>query len=377
MSIARLPKPIYIARPTALHRLVNTLMGQRVVAVDTESNSLHAFREQVCLIQISTPQNDYLIDPLALNDLQPLAPFFSSNKIKKIFHAAEYDIICLKRDFGYEIKNLFDTMIAARILSREAIGLGAIIKDEFGVEVDKRFQRANWGRRPLPEQMLAYAQLDTHFLIQIRQRFEQELKARKLWSLALEDFKRLYYVSTHSTNHRPPDCWRIRGAHDIPPQNAAVLQELCNYRKQVAQSIDRPLFKVLGNQTLLTLAVNCPRDEGALRGIPGMSQRQIERHGQGILTAIRHGLEKEPLFPPKPPRPNDAFLARLEDLRSWRKEAARQMGVKSDVVLPRDLMIALAEANPRDSRSLAKVLHEVPWRLEHFGSQILAVLQKS
>src|SRR3972149_9442107 len=144
-----LPEAILITRPADLHQMVDTLSSQPIVAVDTESNSLHAFREQVCLLQFSSPQADYLVDPLALKDLSALAPIFVDEKIEKIFHAAEYDLICLRRDFGFKFLSLFDTMQAARILGYPAVGLDRLLGDKFGVKMDKRHQKADWAARPL------------------------------------------------------------------------------------------------------------------------------------------------------------------------------------------------------------------------------------
>ena len=141
--------PIMIAQPESLWRLANKLSAESLLAVDTESNSLYAYREQVCLIQFSTNEQDYLIDPLVLDDLSPLAQLFANPGIEKIFHAAEYDLICLKRDFGFTVNNIFDTMMAARVLGRNAVGLATILEVEFNVHVDKRCQRADWGQRPL------------------------------------------------------------------------------------------------------------------------------------------------------------------------------------------------------------------------------------
>lgn len=377
MTPANLPAPIFIARPAALQRLANSLINEPIVAVDTESNSLYAYQEQVCLIQFSTPNKDYLVDPLSLKDLTPLAPVFSSLKVEKVFHAAEYDLICLKRDFGFKFANLFDTMVAARILGREAVGLGSLLDVEFGVHLNKRLQRANWGRRPIPEHLLSYAQLDTHYLIPLSNHLRSELKENALWPLALEDFNRILSVDGRVTVNKNQDCWRVSGAHDLNPQKLAVLKELCLYRDQVARKINRPLFKVIGDRTLSTMATECPRSIEELRGIPGMSQRQVERHGVALLSSIERGLRAKPLRPPRPTPPNEHFLNRLEALRNWRKTTAQQMGVKSDVVLPRDLLYVIAERNPHQQDELASLMGANPWRLEHFGSQILYVLTKS
>jgi ribonuclease D len=372
--LVSLPDATLVTRPAGLQHMVKTLASQPIVAVDTESNSLHAYREQVCLIQFSIPETDYLVDPLLLPDVSPLAPVFSNPQIEKVFHAAEYDVICLRRDFGFTFTNLFDTMVAARILSRKAVGLGDLLTEEFGVTLDKRFQRADWGERPLSRSLQTYARLDTHYLIALRDRLRDELVRRELWLLAVEDFTRLCTVNGRPLYEEREACWRINGVRDLSPQETAVLAELCQYREGIAISLDRPRFKVFGDHTLLEIASACPSSLEELRGLPGMTQWQIRRHGRALLEAVQRGLRAEPIRPPHNPRPNESYLSRLEALKKWRKITARKLEVESDVVLPRDLLHDLAEHNPRSPKKLAEVMQEVPWRLEHFGSQILEVL---
>jgi ribonuclease D len=374
MVTGDLPRPRLVTHSKELQRLAENLSQEEILAVDTESNSLYAYQEQVCLIQFSTPQTDYLVDPLALEDLSPLGKIFANPQIEKIFHAAEYDIITLKRDFGFHFDNLFDTMLAARILGWGEIGLGPILQKEFGIHLNKRYQRANWGTRPLSADMMAYARLDTHYLIPLRQRLFTELKAKDRWALAAEDFQRLQYINGREPGNNGEACWRIKGAYDLNPQQAAVLKELCEYRDQVARSINRPLFKVISDNTLFAITVDCPMDMKTLSELPGMSRKQIRRHGDALLQAVQRGLQSEPVNPPRHPRPNEKYLARVEALRSWRKMVAHEMGVKSDVILPRDLLNELASQNPHREKELADVLEQVPWRMENFGDEILSVL---
>ena len=150
--------------------------------------------------------------------------------------------------------------------------------------------------------------------------------------------------------------------------------DLCRYRDRVARALNRPLFKVINDQTLLAIASQKPTSLQELGQIPGMSPGQVRRHGAQLLQAIQRGLKSEPIYPPRPPRPDDGFLARLDALRNWRKTAAQKMGVGSDVVLPRDLLISLAAQNPTGMEELGVVLSQVPWRLDNFGRQILEVL---
>jgi ribonuclease D len=375
MVSANLPDPILITRPGPLHDLSQRLGRERILAVDTESNSLYAYREQVCLIQFSTSREDLLVDPLALDDLSPLAPLFADPGIEKVFHAAEYDLITLKRDFGFKFENLFDTMVAARILGWEELGLGSILKAEFGVQLDKRFQRANWGQRPLPRELLSYARLDTRYLIPLRARLKEALEEKGLLALAKEDFSRLRHVNGRSPDELPEACWRVSGSYDLSGQEAAVLQELCRYRDQVARSLNRPLFKVIGDRALLAIATAAPEEVRELRRAGLLSPRQLQRHGEAIVRAVRRGLKAKPIYPPRSPRPEESYLARLEVLRNWRKRKAKDLGVSSDVVLPRDLMYSIVEENPRDAQGLAQALEDAPWRLERFGGEILAALE--
>ena len=366
----------------ALHKMVEALAKEPLVAVDTESNSLFAYREQVCLIQFSTPRADYLVDPLALSNLAPLAPIFANPAIEKVFHAAEYDLICLRRDFGFQFASLFDTMLAASILGRSEFGLGAMLESHFGVALDKRCQRANWAERPLPAHLLSYAMLDTHYLIPLREILRQELQEKGLWGLAEEDFNRLQKINGRENENGagrcnengPVDVFRVSGSYDLPPQKAAVLLELCRYRDQAAQRLNRPLFKVLGDATLLAIASACPSSLAELKKIKGMSESQVRRHGGAVLEAVRRGSQAPPVLPPRSSRPDEAYLKRLEALRQWRKTTAEGLGVKSDVVLPKDVMEAVAKGNPRSLTELGELMEEVPWRLEQFGERMMMAL---
>src|SRR5690349_333581 len=161
---SQLRSPVMVSSSRALSELARRLQDETLIAVDTESNSLFAYREQFCLIQISTRTEDWVVDPLALHDLSPFAPLFADPNIEKVFHAAEYDLMCMKRDFGFTFANLFDTMLSARMLGRKVIGLGNMLEEFFGIQVDKRYQRADWSIRPIPMEQLRYAQQDTHYL---------------------------------------------------------------------------------------------------------------------------------------------------------------------------------------------------------------------
>lgn len=375
MDETQLPPPQWIAKPEDLARLAADLQQYPQIAVDTESNSLYAYQERVCLIQFSTPQQDYLLDPLALRDLSILRPFFANPDIEKIFHAAEYDLICLKRDFDIVIHSLFDTMQAARILGKAAFGLGAVLESEFGITLDKRYQRANWGLRPLPAPMLNYARLDSHYLIALRARQAADLQAAGRWELAREDFVRLSSVAPLSENGHDP-CLKMSGSHDLTPQQLSVLKELCAYRDAQARRADRPPFKVLGNDMLIEIAQTCPASHIDLIHLRNLPAKLRDRHGGDLLAAVRRGLKAPPTSRVHTPRPNDDYLLRLDRLREWRKKAAREMGVESDIILPRETLEAAAEVNPATRPELDALLAALPWRQAHYADQIWKVLHK-
>jgi ribonuclease D len=373
MGEAELTNLAWIARPDDLLRMVDALAQEAFLGVDTESNSLFAYQEQVCLIQFSTAQMDYLVDPLALKDLSPLGPIFANPQIEKIFHAAEYDVVCLKRDFNFTFANLFDTMLAARILGKAGLGLGTMLLDEFGVDVDKRYQRADWARRPISPAMMNYARMDTHYLIPLRDKLRLQLASARRLELAEEDFYRLTLV--HASNHENGgSCWRISGAQDLSPRQAAVLMQLCQFRDEQARAVNQPVFRVMPNQALLEMAQLMPRKWADFNQVSGLSQKLIQRYGAGLLKAVERGIVGPPAYRPYSPRPDDQLLWRLDTLRNWRKSTARVMGVESDIVLPRDIMEMIAERNPRNVEELAQIMAGIPWRLDHFGREILDLL---
>jgi ribonuclease D len=378
MCASSLPPPILVADEDSLGRLAGTLALCPVVAVDTESNSLHAYRERVCLIQFSTLAADYIVDPIGLTDLSPLAPLFANPGQQKVFHAAEYDLICLRRDYQFEFTNIFDTMSAARTLGWPQVGLAAILDTHFGVKMNKRYQRADWKRRPLTPEQLDYARLDTHYLVALRDRQLQALTEAGRWPEADEEFARLARPRGDSEASGPdPAFWRVKGARDLAPAQAAVLQALFAYREQQAERMDRPPFKVMGEATLMELARRVPRRREDLENLPGMTPDQIHRHADGVLHAIQQGLQAPAQRAPQADREPDDVRDRYDRLHAWRKERARTRGVESDVILPRTALWDLARRPPRTRGELARVTDFGPWRRETYGEEILALLSRA
>ncbi len=363
-----------ICTPEALSDLAEVLAAHPMVAVDTEANSLYAYQERVCLIQFSVPGVDYLVDPLALEDLSLLAPLFASTEVEKIFHAADYDLMVLHRDFGFEVRALFDTMWAARILGWPKVGLGDILALHFDVHLNKRFQRYDWGQRPLPQEALTYAWMDSHYLLPLRQLQKAELEATGRWPEALEVFNYLATtVTVPADDSNDRHFWRIKGAHDLRPRELQLLYQLFRWRESTARNLDRPPVKVLSNARLMRLAQVQPQTRDELFAT-GLSSGQVRRFGAEILRALRANPLPDPPSLPRHVRPSDDVLERYKVLKAWRKNIADARGVDSDVILPNAVLWELAENPPQDMHALLEISGIGPWRQATYGPDLLQLV---
>jgi ribonuclease D len=222
--------------------------------------------------------------------------------------------------------------------------------------------------------MMNYARMDTRFLIPLADILRKQLERSDRLPLAEEDFQRLTQIAAGSHENGSSSFWRISGSQDLTPRQAAVLQELCAYRDNRAKASNQPPFRILANQTLLELAQRMPRKRGELNLITGLSPKMIDRHGSGLLSAVERGIVGPPAYRPYIQRPSEDLIWRLDQLRSWRKLTAREMGVESDVVMPRDVLEAIADRTPHTLEDLAQVMAGLPWRLAYFGNQIIHLL---
>lgn len=352
------------------------LRSEPRLAIDLEANSMFAYRERVCLIQISIPSADYIIDPLPAYDLGGLGRLLADPAIEKIFHAAEYDLILLKRDYGWDLNNLFDTMWAARILGYSQIGLASLLDTFFGVKLSKRYQKANWCHRPLAAAELAYAQKDTHYLTRLRDRLAAELASGGHAVEAAEIFREQSAVRLPNNGFDPEGFWSINGVFDLKPAQQAALKAVYLFREEEAKRRNSPHFKILNDRTLMELATLQPATLQELNNIHGMTTGQQERYGRRLLSLIAESHQAAAPQPPKrTPRPPDDVLNRFDRLHRWRKQRAQSRGVESDVIMSRDALWAIAQQNPRTSAELAGLNVLGPWRFETYADEVLHLLR--
>jgi len=371
------PECEIITKADRLSEVAAVLNRQTEIAVDLEMDSLHHYQEKVCLIQISTRTESWLIDPLALKDLSPLAASLGDPRIRVVMHGADYDIRSLHRDFGIEVQNLFDTMLASRFLGITEFGLAALLKARFGIELNKKYQKADWSKRPLSPEMSAYAAADTSDLLPLYDQLSAELngKGRLHW---LEEECRLV-CQARVTEQEGPLFISCKGAGKIKGRSLAILEELLQLRDRQACELDRPPFKVLSVETLQEVAEKRPRTLVDLSGIKGMTPGQIHRFGDGILAAVSAALalpeEDLPRFPrQRREEPTDGTKERLKRLKSWREQLSSAQGLEPGVVAPNWLLEAVADAHPASIAELDGIAGMREWQKVLYGQELLQEL---
>jgi ribonuclease D len=365
-------------RSHEIRDFLDSLAGERALAVDLEADSLHSYREKACLVQVSTSAGHTILDPLPdRRALTGLGALLASDAVVKVFHGGDYDLRLLKRDFGFPVRNVFDTMIAAQLLGREQFGLAALLAEAFGVTLDKKYQRADWSARPLRPELLSYAALDTAYLLKLRERLEAELEAAGRLHWAREEFRLLEKVEPSPP--KPPSCFDVKGAGRLEPRQLALLQRLLEVRDELARSWDRPPFKVLATELLLAWAQKAPT---ALRDVVearGASKAALARIAPLVLEAAQTAASLPPEACPRPAASNYVPLTgseerRLKRLKRARVAQAERLKLSPGLLVNSATLERLARLPPDEAaRALPGVLKE--WQREVVGEGLLGALE--
>ncbi len=376
-----LPAPERIGDARALAELVAHLRGEGAVAVDTEADSFFSYREKVCLVQISTRERDWLIDPLAGLDLAPLGELLADPAVCKVFHDGEYDVLLLKRAQGFRFRNLFDTRVAAAALGSTNPGLASVLREHFGLELDKSMQRSNWGQRPLDPKQVLYAQLDTHFLLPLMDEQQAALERAGRAEIVGAECGRLERLEPPDNVFDADEWVRIKGARTLDPRQRRALRELFVARDDLARQADVPPFRTLPNPTLLEVARALPRTPGELARVPGLAPSQARRHGPALLAALERARNLEPLhrFPQLASKDgtaglDEAALELYERLKSWRRGAAAGLGIDASLVLNRHVLVEIVRVRPRTLEDLSAMVELAAWQRQRFADELLALV---
>ncbi len=370
---------VYLDTPDAVSRFLSSIDRTDAIALDTEGASYHRFVDRIYLLQLATRDKSAIIDPLPIGTPPGLGALLESPDVEVVFHDADYDLRLLQQDYGWHVRNIFDTRVAAQLLGIRAFGLAALLERYFGVKLDKKHQRADWSRRPLSADMLEYAALDTAHLLALRDRLAGELDrvGRRAW--AREEFTLL--EGTRWDVENDGDAFlRVKGARDLTRRELAILRELVPWRDAVAQQADRATFRVIGNEQLLAIAKEQPSTREALAAIKGMPRGLLESRAAELIAAVQLGLAvpdaELPRFPRAPRWDRDAdFDARVTALKAVRDEAAQRLDLDPGVLGARDRLEAVARKNPATVEQLAAIPELRRWQVDVLGEAFVRALE--
>jgi ribonuclease D len=366
--------------------LVQQIESADRVAVDTEADSLHSYREKLCLLQISVPATgavggvtdaeprvspgheaaravcDYIVDPLANIDLEPFRRALEAREI--VLHGADYDLRMLRRGLNLAASKIFDTMIAARLLGIREFSLAALVKRYFGLTLLKGSQKANWAQRPLPARMAEYAINDVHYLLPLAEKLEADLDRSERRDWLRQSCRRAIEQAAVARARDQDELWRICGSGLLRGRSAAVLRALWQWREKEAEKADRPPFHVLRNEELLKAAVKFA--SGSVPDYRHFSVRRREAFREAAQAALRAPESAWPVSRRRfGTRPSNETVQRAEELGRRRNRSAEELGLEPSFIAPRSTLEGIAADGTRAAGLL------VPWQRELLGVSVL------
>jgi len=357
-------------------RLIHRLGVEAIIGIDTEAASFHRYHDRVYLLQLSSRDHTAVVDPILVPGLPGLGDWLRADATEFVFHDGDYDMRLLRHEFGFRVARLFDTRIAAQFLGEPGIGLAALLEKHFGVSTDKRFQRADWSLRPLSMAMLEYAATDTKYLPALRDVLRGELEhiGRLAW---VEEECELLTAVEWAPEEPPARAFlRLKGARALDRRGLAILRELFVWREETAARLDRALFRVMSNETLVAIAGSRPRSPDALDRIRGVGRDTAGRRGGELLAAVERGLvvpdSELPRFErPIRFKPDPEFETVVARLKAWRTGLAEQLKLPPGLVAPNALLESVARQRPVDLDQLAATSGVRRWQVTTFGAELL------
>ncbi|HEX7020231.1 MAG TPA: HRDC domain-containing protein [Gemmatimonadaceae bacterium] len=371
--------PLYLDTPETVDSFLESIDDVRSIALDTEGASFHRFVDRIYLLQLSTREKTAIIDPVPIGTPPRLGRLIEDPAVEVVFHDADYDLRLLHQDYGWNVRNVFDTRVAAQLLGLRAFGLAALLDRYFGVKLDKKHQRADWSMRPLTPGMLDYAAQDTIHLLELRDRLASDLESAGRLDWAREEFALLEGIRWPADDASQAFL-RVKGARDLTRRELAILRELVPWRDALARQLDRATFRVIGNEQLLDIARTQPETRDAMATIKGMPRGILESRANELVAAVRRGLEVPeadlPRFPRAPRWDRDPeFDARTSALKTVRDSTAQRLDLDPGVLCARDRMEAVARRNPHNMDELREVRELRKWQVAVLGEAFLDALE--
>jgi ribonuclease D len=363
-----------------LERLAAQLADEPLIAADTEAAGYHRYSDRLCLLQLSSREETWIVDTVALASLNPLADAFEAPDVEIVFHDADFDLRLLDRDFGVQVRGLFDTKIAARFAGERAFGLASLLGEAMDVTLEKKHQRADWAKRPLSRDMLEYAAMDTRYLPRLRDLLRSRLEELGRLHWAQEEFLLQEQARWEPAAEPDQEYLRLKGTRDLDRRSLAALRELYGWRERVAGERDVAPFRVVSNEVLMETAKLLPKSPAELGAVPGLSSGNVRRWGQELLAAVARAraipeteLPERPRSPRRPQRDpeQDARVARLKRARD--READR-LGLDPGFMMPRAQLEEVAREMPSTEAELAAIPGVRGWQIEALGTALIRSL---
>lgn len=367
--------PRWVDTPQGLVRMCDAARAQPRVAVDTEADSFFSYHTKVCLIQVCAGGQVWLVDALALgrDELAPLASLLGEVSVEKILHGADYDLRVLDRDLGARVHPLADTQLAAQLGGSKAFGLAALLEAELGIKVDKGFQKANWGARPLTRELQDYAAADVVHLLDLVDRLVHRLDELGRVAWWREECEALAAVRWEPPTPDPFGFLRVKHAGALRGAARDRLAALWSWREEKASAEDIPPFRVLQPETLIRLASDPPHSLAELGDARGVGKRLVGTHGREILALLASpppAPERLRVAPPPRDRERDA---RVVELRCVRDQVASELGLDGGLLAPRAVLETVEDVRPRSEEALAVCVGR-QWRAHVLAPRLLPVI---
>ena len=373
----------YVDTPEQARRAGRAIVAADTLAVDCEAAGYHRYSDRLCLVQLSTPQRTFVLDPLAV-DLTPPLKALESPQRRVLMHGAAYDLRLLRRDLDVRVARLVDTQVGAALLGEPAVGLQALLEKHLGIRVSKRFQKADWARRPLSAEMVEYAAGDTRYLHRLAAILGERLREAGRMSWAEEECAWLVRNASSPGTPEPPadPVIRFREARRMRPRALTALRAVIGWRDAVARELDRAPFRVASDATLLEVVLRSPTSLHQLARVRGFPARFVRSRGESLLRVLEKvdrlpaaELSPYPLPARMRARPTPDEEAAFERLKSARNRVAHELSLDRGRVMANNVLRAVAVANPRNLQELVAVEDVREWQAEVFGEKLLAAMK--
>jgi len=363
--------------PTVTEWLTGARKAKRL-ALDTEGASFHRYVDRIYLLQLSTDDQHAIIDPLAVKSPALLGELIEDPKVEVVFHDADYDLRLLHQDYGWNVRHVFDTRVAAQLLGLKAFGLAALLERAFGLKLDKKHQRADWSMRPLTADMLDYAAQDTMHLLGLRDQLHDELKKKDRLVWAREEFERLESVRW-AADDSSNAFLKVKGARDLTRRELAVFRELVQWRDVAALKLDRATFRVVSNDVLLEAAKSHPASKEGLGKLKGMPRGILERSAPELVAAIDRGLAVPESDLPKFQKSarwdrDPEFDAKVGAVKQVRDATAARLELDPGVLCSRERMETVVRLLPGEPEELTQIPEFRRWQIAELGAGFVKAL---